>query len=148
MNGEWVFRHAGGCLIEVPDLPIPRAGFACRWIATLWPDALAVDGWSFLQWASGERGWRLPVTLAIGDVVEFGITSHDPHGRPIASSTSLWYGWLEHATHYALIVRGPYRHPCHAAAAARPTVDELRLDQLDPPQDAILDAPGVDRRRP
>jgi hypothetical protein len=136
---EWVFRHAGGCLIDLPDLPATRAGFGWRWVATLWPDPLAADGWANLQWAAGERGWKLPVTLAIGDVLEFGVTSHDPSGRPINGCTFRWYGWLDHATDYAIIVRGPYRHPRPAANAARPAVDELRLNQLDPPIEAIIE---------
>jgi hypothetical protein len=136
---QWVFRYAGGCLIDAPDLPVPRAGFGYRWVATLWPDALTGGGWDSLVWTPGERGWQLPVTLAIGDVVEFGITSHDPHGRPIDTCTARWYGWLDHATDYALIIHGPYRHPLLAADAARPVVDELRFDQLDPPIEAIIE---------
>ena len=73
-----------------------------------------------LVWTPGERGWQLPLTLAIGDVLEFGITSHDPSGRPIEAHTRRWYGWLDHATDFALIVHGPYPHPRPAAAAARP----------------------------
>ena len=37
---EWVFRHAGNCLIEVPPLELPpppdRATMTAR-VATLWP---------------------------------------------------------------------------------------------------------------
>ena len=38
----------------------------------------------------------------------------------------------------ALVVVGPYDHPFHAANAARPVVDEVRLSQLDAPD--IVDA--------
>ena len=138
---EWVFRHAGGCLLDTPDLPMPRFGVGWRWVATVWRDPLAADGWDSLVWAPGERGWQLPFTLAIGDVLEFGITAHDPHGHPIQAQTHRWYGWLDHATDFALVVCGPYPHPRPAAAAARLIVDELRLGQLDPPME-ISDALG------
>ena len=39
---DWVFRHAGGCVIEVPPLalPTPPPGTVLRaWVATLWRDA-------------------------------------------------------------------------------------------------------------
>ena len=37
---QWVFLHAGGSLIETPDLPIPQreSADAFRWVATLWRD--------------------------------------------------------------------------------------------------------------
>jgi len=137
--GEWVFRHAGGCLIDTPDLPVPANRIACRWIATLWPDPLSADGWAALDWEQGQRGWQIPDTLAVGDVIEFGITSRDPMGTPIEASTHRWYGWLDHATDLALIVHGPYTHPARAVADAQPIVDEIRLDQLDPPLEAQVD---------
>jgi hypothetical protein len=142
---DWVFRHAGGCLLDTPDLPVPTRGIGWRWVATIWPEPLAADGWDSLLWQPGERGWQLPFTLAIGDILEFGITSHDPWARPIEADTRRWYGWLDHATDYALIVRGPYAHPRRAVDAARPIVDELRLDQLDPPVDALIEALRLDQ---
>jgi hypothetical protein len=145
--GEWVFRHAGGCLLDTPDLPVPLVGLGWRWVATVWPDPLTADGWDSFVWAPGERGWQLPLTLAIGDVVEFGITSHDPWGRPLEAHTHRWYGWLDHATDLALIIRGPYPHPRPAVDDARPVIDELRLDQLDPPVEAIIDAIGFEQFR-
>ncbi|MDO8392460.1 MAG: hypothetical protein Q7V57_18455 [Actinomycetota bacterium] len=135
---EWVFRHAGGCLIDTPDLPIPAHSVAWRWTATLWPEPLALDGFAALEWEHGQRGWQIPATLAAGDIIEFGITTHDPHGAPIAAATYRWYGWLHHATDLALIVHGPYAHPTDAVVAARPVIDEIRLDQLDPPGGALL----------
>jgi hypothetical protein len=137
--GEWVFRHAGGCLIDTPDLPVHRSGVMWRWVATLWADPYVASGWARLLWAPGERGWQLPLTLAIGDVLEFGVTVPDDHGRPMPSRTWSWFGWLDHATDYALIVHGPHDHPASAADAARPVVDELRLRQLDPPVEALLE---------
>src|SRR4051812_13941435 len=100
---EWVCRYAGGCLIETPDLPAPPSGAGWRWAATLWLDPYAASGWSRLLWTPGERGWRLPATLAIGDVLEFGVAPLDRYGRPISARLSCWFGWLDHATDYALI---------------------------------------------
>ena len=137
--GEWVFRHAGGCLIDWPDLPVPANRIAWRWVATLWPDALCHDGFAALDWEEGARGWQIPMTLSVGDVIEFGITTHDPTGAPIEASTHRWYGWLDHATELGLIISGPYSHPSDAAADARALVDELRLDQLDPPIEALVE---------
>ena len=133
--GERVFRHAGGCLIETPDLEVQglaRIGEPWRWIASLWLDQYRPDGWAVLEWTPAERGWWLPVTLAIGDVVEFGITWAD-EPRGLAGPTARWYGWVDHATDRALVMRGPYPHPIHAVQAARAVVDEIRLDQLDAP---------------
>ncbi len=122
--GEWVFRFAGGCLIDTPDLP--AGGY--RWASTLW---LATPGqWSRLMWVQGERGWMLPNTLMSGDVVEFGVTPLDKHRRPVARDTTLWYGWLQHATDRAIVVHGPYPTPGDALTAARPLIDEVRLAQL------------------
>lgn len=132
---DWVFRHAGGCLIETPDLPMPAptpAGLPWRWVATLWADRFQPDGWAVLEWSLAERGWRLPAALAIGDIVEFGATWSDAP-RGIAGPTVRWYGWVDHATDRALVVRGPYSHPADAAAGARMVVDEMRIDQLDDP---------------
>ena len=64
---EWVFRHAGGCLIDTPDFDLPEAccsGAPWRWIATLWPDKYRPDGWAVLEWAPAERGWWMPATPA------------------------------------------------------------------------------------
>jgi hypothetical protein len=127
---EHVFRHAGGELIDRPDLPLPRGGHPSVWVATLWLDPLCRDGWRPLVWAPGERGWQLPATLVVGDVVEFGVVALDPNGQPIAGTDSRWFGWLSHATDQALIVVGPYCLPGPAAADAQPVIDEVRCDQL------------------
>jgi hypothetical protein len=50
-----------------------------------------------------------------------------------------WFGWLDNTTSRALIVHGPYHHPSDAAAAARPLIDEIRLDQLAPPDTQSVD---------
>jgi hypothetical protein len=143
--GEWVFRHAGGCLIETPDLDVAasgRGGPPWRWVATLWRDRYQPDGWAVLEWEVAERGWWLPLTMAIGDVIEFGITLAD-EPRGVAGPTVRWYGWVDHATDRALVLHGPYPHPADAAEAAQTLVDELRLDQLDAPEFAGAEPPGA-----
>ena len=132
---EFVFRHAGGCLIEIPDLDTPMGVRRC-WVATLWHDP-AARAITRLVWQPGERGWQLPVTMAVGDVIEFGVAVTDDGGN--AHSTH-WYGWLDHATDRALIVRGPYEHSGTAIEASRSLVDEIRLAQLAAP---TSDAPAV-----
>jgi hypothetical protein len=131
---EYVFRHAAGCLIEGPTLCAPSSVLTTpyRWIATVWPDAHQPDGWDFLEWDRGERGWLLPVTLAVGDIIEFGITWAD-HRRGIVGPTVRWFGWLDHATDRALVVHGGYEQPADALVDANRVVDELRLEQLDAP---------------
>jgi hypothetical protein len=132
--GEWVFRHAGGCIIDAPDMTTIEACFETpyRWVATMWPDTRRPDGWGVLEWQVAERGWVIPQSLAVGDVIEFGITWAD-HPRGIDGPTVRWFGWLDNTTTRALIIHGPYHHPTNAAAAARPLIDEIRLDQLAPP---------------
>ncbi|WP_040492726.1 hypothetical protein [Ilumatobacter nonamiensis] len=126
---EWVFRHAGGCLIETPDPQPVRfpIGMPWPWVATVWPDRMAPDGWGVLEWDRTDRGWWLPATIAIGDVIEFGVVWPESGD---ATQASRWYGWLQRCTVHALVVIGGYDHPAHAADAARPTIDELRLAQL------------------
>jgi hypothetical protein len=136
---EWVCRHAGGCLIDTPDLPALPDGPAWRWTATLWVDPYTACGWSRLVWMPGERGWQLPATLAIGDVLEFGAWRLDRHGRATSAKPACWFGWLDYATDYALIIHGPFHHPAAAAVAARPVVDELRLRQLSPPSEPLVE---------
>lgn len=135
MSCEFVFRHAGGCLIEIPDLDT-SAGVRRCWVATLWHDP-TMRAITRLLWHEGERGWQLPVTLAVGDVIEFGAASTNDGGE---THSTHWYGWLDHATDRALIVRGPYLHSGAALDDARMLVDEIRLAQLATPSS---DAPAV-----
>lgn len=140
---EFVFRHAGGCLIESPDLPAPprTAVQRWRWAATVWIDKQATDGWGALEWMPGERGWELPITTAIGDIVEFGVGWINKNG---AVECVRWWGWIERCSLRALVVTGPYDHPLHAANDARSVVDEVRLSQLAAPEivDAVATALG------
>jgi hypothetical protein len=127
---EWVFRHAGGCLIETPDLDLDGIrpfGAPWLWAATVWPDMSSPDGWGVLEWERTQRGWWLPSTIALGDIIEFGVVwpdSDDP------TAAARWYGWLQRCTRHALVLVGSFPHPAHAALSAQPTIDELRLAQL------------------
>lgn len=127
-----VFRHAGAALIDTPDLANPprRATDRYRWVATMWPEPTEPDHWAALEWTVAPRGWWLPATLAIGDIIEFGVTWNVSRQR---QHTDRWFGWLECATPLALIINGPYPHPELALVDARPVVDEIRLAQLAPP---------------
>ncbi|MCU1364871.1 MAG: hypothetical protein JWL72_4481 [Ilumatobacteraceae bacterium] len=126
---EWVFRHAGGCLIETPDLPVPHGPQRRAWIATHWREP-GTGHWKSFAWTPGERGWQLPQTLAVGDVLEFGADTLDPYGLPIPGSMTRWYGWLHYATNRGIVVYGPFTKAVAAEDAARPLVDELRLAQI------------------
>src|ERR1700709_2098373 len=95
---EQVFRHAGGCLIATPDLYSPPSlpgvmfsGATFRWVATVWRDEFRHDGWGALVRSEGERGWELPRTLAIGDIIEFGLVRYDVYGRPVEQQTVRWW---------------------------------------------------------
>ena len=127
VRSDFVFRHAGGCLFETPDLCTPPGARRC-WVATLWHDP-SVGSIARLMWQPGERGWQLPVTLAVGDVIEFGAVIEGNDGQRLSAS-ACWYGWLDHATDRALILHGPFQHAAAALDDARPLVDEIRLAQL------------------
>jgi hypothetical protein len=134
---EFVFRHAGGCLIESPDLEPRQPDDVERWawVVTLWRDSRSADGWSALEWRPGERGWTVPATTSIGDVVEFGVGAINAAGE---TRFDRWWGWIRRVGYRALVVVGPFEHPVCAEFDARSTVDELRLSQLDAPD--IIDA--------
>jgi hypothetical protein len=129
---EYVFRHAGCCLLEAPELDPPRPADVenWAWVATIWSDRRHEGGWGVLEWAPGERGWTIPDTTALGDVVEFGVGALDASG---ATRFDRWWGWINRVTRRAVVIVGPFDHPSKAEDAARATVDDLRLDQLDEP---------------
>lgn len=129
--GEYVFRHAGGCLIDFPEIKAPPhpVGQPWRWIATLWRDSLRPDGWASLDWLPGERGWQVPDTISCGDVLEFGVGRYDPSTGTWLDSHR-WFGVASYSTPLALVVVGPFRNPSDATLAAQPTIDEIRADQL------------------
>jgi hypothetical protein len=137
---DHVFRHAGGCLVDHPDLPLPSLGLPWRWIATVWPEPATLDGWAALEWQPGDRGWQLPATLMVGDVVEFGTCGLDDDGRPIRGTACRWYGWLHHVAELAAVVVGPYPDAARATRAAQPVVDELRCAQLVSPAQMLANA--------
>ncbi len=144
-TNEYVFRHAGGCVIDFPDITVdnPPAWQPWRWIATVWPDQYRPDGWAAFEWAQGERGWILPDTLAVGDVIEFGLAWFDASGQCVC--VHRWFGWMPYATHYALVVTGPFEDPRLAFAEARSAIDEIRLEQLVGPAVPVGLDPEWDR---
>ena len=133
-TGDWVFRHAGGCVVEFPPLQLPAtpAGAVLRAsVATLWRDPTVPDGWAVLEWTPGERGWTIPAHLAVGDVVEFRLAAVDTQdGRVLAGWERRWYSWLRYCNELALVVDGAHPDPRAAETAANPTMAELRLRQL------------------
>lgn len=147
MIGEHVLRHAGGNLIDTPDQPLlhrPAGTDIWRYVATLWPDLYQPDGWAAQFWLPGERGWHLPRTLAVGDVVEFGLVVHAER-RTVAEDR--WWGWVDHTTERALLVHGRYEHPAHAHREAQRLVDEVRLAQLAAPSVGCAQDPVIDPLR-
>ncbi|MAT06826.1 MAG: hypothetical protein CL424_17470 [Acidimicrobiaceae bacterium] len=143
---EFVFRHAGGYLLETPDLEPRQASDVenWAWVVTLWRDAHSTDGWGALEWQTGERGWLIPATTSIGDIVEFGVGAVDRAGT---TRFDRWWGWVRRVSHCALVVVGPFEHPMYAEHDAQGTVDEVRLSQLDAP-DIVDAAAAVLRREP
>lgn len=127
---EHVLRHANGELIDDPRLVHTGRGTPWRWAAIVWPDVTRCDGWGFLEWRPGSRGWIMPNTLVLGDVIEFGVVGLDQHGQPLADTAHRWYGWLTRCTPIAAIVTGPYADALTAFQAAQPLVDEIRCGQL------------------
>ena len=121
---EWVFRHAGNCLIEVPPLELPTRPIGRRW-SPGWrrcgrtpPPTTAGP----LAWSKADRGW-LPRHLAVGDVLEFGLAAvNATDGTTVEGFELRWYGWVAYSTDLALIVEGPYPHAPAAADGAAATV--------------------------
>ena len=135
---EWVFRHAGNCLIEVPPLelpPPPDRATMTAWVATLWPDATSHNGWTALPWVKADRGWEIPRHLAVGDVLEFGLAAVSvTDGTVLPGWEQRWYGWLIYSSPLALVVQGGYPHAPAAADGAAATVAAVRLAQLPSPE--------------
>ncbi len=97
-----------------------------------------------MMWPCGQRGFWIVGPLAVGDIIEFGITASDQHGQPVAGATDQWYGWLRRVTPLALVVVGPYRFPDLAARDAHAVIDEILLDQLAAPPLPFTDAEMID----
>lgn len=105
--GRHRFRTTDGAIV---DLPVPVAGAAAVWVATMWPDHHAPGGWVRHPWPlhpTTGRGWLLPRQLAAGDVIEFGADT--PH-QPVR-----WYGIMDtYQVDHRATVQGPYPHPAAA----------------------------------
>ena len=105
--GRHRLRAPDGAIV---DLPVPTDGAVRVWVATVWPDSHAAGGWGRNVWAvhpTTGRGWRLPLQLAAGDVVEFGA---DAAAGPVR-----WYGIMDaYEVDRWATVQGPYPHPAAA----------------------------------
>ena len=92
----------------VIDLPVPAASDAHLWVATIWPDDRA-GGWARTLWEPdpSRQGWRLPMELAAGDVIEFGA---DTPARPVR-----WFGIMDsYEPDRWATIQGPYPTPTDA----------------------------------
>jgi hypothetical protein len=138
MSSDWVFRYAGGCLIEFPPLELPELPtewHLVAWVATVFRDPTSRSGWTTQLWENGaQRGWCIPGHLAVGDVLEFGLAARDRDGRTPPGWERRWFGWLRNATVIAIVVDGPYPDVLAADWAATSTVAEVRFSQLAAPQ--------------
>lgn len=72
---DWA--HYGRHRLRAPDaviveLPVPVEASSQVWVATIWPDDRIPGGWARALWEPTGRGWRLPLQVAAGDVIEFG----------------------------------------------------------------------------
>src|SRR4051794_14685973 len=132
-NYDW--SRFGRHRLRAPDavivaLPVPVADARQHvWVATLWPDNRAAGGWARFRWEvdqGTQRGWRLPLQLAAGDVLEFGADTAD---RPVR-----WYGIMDsYEVDRWATVQGPYPHP---AAAWDDAQKLLALERFLPPLEA------------
>lgn len=123
--GRHRLRVRDNVVLDTPgltDAPAPS------WIATLWPDQNIPGAWARQQWAAdsaGGRGWRIPVELAAGDVVEFGADTTYP---------DRWYGIMDaYQPDQWATIQGPYDHPSDAYADAQRLLTAQRyLPALEP----------------
>lgn len=121
--GRHRLRAPDGAIV---DLPVPTAGAVSVWVASLWPEPYAPGGgWGRELWALvrvGGRGWRLPMHLAAGDVLEFGA---DTAEQPVR-----WYGIMDsYEVDRWATVQGPYPDP---AAAYEDAQQLLGLERFLP----------------
>jgi hypothetical protein len=113
----------------IVDLPVPITAARQVWVATVFPDSRVAGGWARLAWEidqDTQRGWRLPMQLAAGDVLEFGA---DTPTQPVR-----WYGIMDsYEVDRWATVQGPYPHP---AAAWDDAQRLLALERFLPPLEA------------
>ncbi len=122
---------------ELTELPLAEIGPALPWVASIWPDQRASDGWARMLWAPNldtGHGWWLPSQLAAGDVLEFGADNEHQAVR--------WYGILDSYEYDRWVtVQGPYPAPDAAHDDARRL---LALDRFLPAIES--EAPSVSGR--
>lgn len=135
--GRHRLRAADGAII---DLPLPTGAARQVWVATMWPDPNVGGGWARTLWqphpATG-RGWRIPLQLAAGDVLEFGADTPQQQVR--------WYGIMDsYEVDQWATVQGPYPHP---AAAYDEAQRLLALERYVPPLESEAPRPVEPCRR-
>ncbi len=109
----------------IVELPVPVDATARVWVATIWPDPRVLGGWGRALWEPAVRGWRLPLQLAAGDVIEFGA---DTPRRPVR-----WFGIMDsYDPDRWATFQGPYPHPGEAWADAQRL---LALERFQPALD-------------
>ena len=118
-RGEWVFRHAGGCLIDSPDLPIPanadrvgggspRSG-PTRSVTT---DGQRSSGWARHAAGSSRSPWPSATSSSSASPH---MTRRRRRSRRHASLVRL----ARPRHRLGLIISGPYPHPAMPVADAR-----------------------------
>ena len=124
----WFRVHAGTTVLDTPLRSPPGAQL---WAATLWPDPTQPIGWTRRRWRPGPAGrGLLPAALELADVVEFGATLPDRHGRTGRRPAAVcWYGYTHAITPDGLTLRGPYPGPHEAHAAAQQALLHLTQTQ-------------------
>ena len=135
--GRHRLRAADGAII---DLPVPVGAGRHVWVATMWPDPHVDGGWARALWQphpTTGRGWRIPLQLAAGDVLEFGA---DTPQQPVR-----WYGIMDsYEVDRWATVQGPYPHP---AAAYEEAQRLLALERYVPPLESEAPRPVEPCRR-
>lgn len=108
-------RSRAGLLLDLPFTPA-----SAPWAATLWPDVRSPGGWCRLPWSlAPQRGWILPVDLALGDIVEFGGVSSTVDRR--------WWGLVEaYEPDVSLTLLGPMDTADDAHALAQHLLEQGR----------------------
>ncbi|WP_261576169.1 hypothetical protein, partial [Frankia gtarii] len=122
--------HPSGLLLDLPFTPPPGSAV---YVATFWPEPIAPNGWSFVQWERGPhgRGLQLPQIVDLGDVIGFrAVTRPQLAGVPPSTARPSppqpqpqptvhvieWWGYLHAVERGALVLHGP--HPTLPAAYA------------------------------
>ena len=137
---DWA--HYGRHRLRAPDavnveLPVPVEASSQVWVATIWPDDRIPGGWARALWEPTGRGWRLPLQVAAGDVIEFGA---DTPARAVR-----WFGIMDaYDPDRWATFQGPYPTPGDAWSDAQRL---LALERFQPALRSEPDPPPRHRER-